>query len=178
MPDGTMVELGWAANVAEIVGASTVVIAVVLGWIEIRQARRERKRKAALDQTRLSSMDWARAVASVWQLPDDVPSRELAEDFETLAAANFVAMGINETAHMLHQEVIQPEDTEGMNWRPVCRVSWRKLRRFVRGTRIAADDEMLFHWFERWAVDLGEEPLEEMDYEAPGASDPGESGGP
>lgn len=173
-----MVELGWAANVAEIVGASTVVIAVVLGWIEIRQARRERKRKTALDLSRSFSMEWARAIAYVWQFPDDVPARELAEDFEALCAANFVAMELNNRAYMFYKGVIHPEELEAENTRPTVRVGWRKLRRFIRGSRIAADDERMFHWFEQLAVELGEKPLEEMDYEAPGASDPGETGGP
>lgn len=167
-----MVELGWAANVAEIVGASTVLVAVLVGWMEVRQARHERRRQTARDQAEvLGSMEWARAISRVWQLPDEIPAREMGEDQELADAANFVAANLNNLGYMVNRGLIEPEDMKGLNWRPTYRMCWRKLRRFVRGTRVGAEDDMMFHWFERMAVDLGGEPLSPLDPGEDGATD-------
>jgi hypothetical protein len=74
----TTLTLGNIANIAEIIGASTIVTGVIFGWIQLRHYRIQQRDAIAqsLMQT-FYSRDLANAIALMQNVPDGIRLSEL-----------------------------------------------------------------------------------------------------
>jgi len=93
--------LSSAANIAEIVGASTIVTGVVFGWIQLRQYRIQQRNSIAQSLTQtFYSRDLAAAIALLQSVPDDISLaalRAMGREYEEAAVTvttSFETMGI------------------------------------------------------------------------------------
>jgi len=98
MPDPT---LATAANIAEIVGASTIITGLVFGWIQLRHFRVQQRDSIAqsLSQT-FYSRDLSASIALLQTVPDGIglaELRDLGREYEEAAVVvttSFETMGI------------------------------------------------------------------------------------
>jgi hypothetical protein len=95
------ISLSSAANIAEIVGASTIVTGVVFGWIQLRQYRIQQRDSIAQSLTQtFYSRDLAAAIALLQSVPDDISLaalRAMGREYQEAAVTvttSFETMGI------------------------------------------------------------------------------------
>ena len=98
MPEFT---LDSAANIAEIIGASTIVTGLVFGWIQLRHYRIQQRDAIAQSLTQtFYSRDLADAIALLQNVPDGISLtdlRAMGSEFEAAAVTvttSFETMGI------------------------------------------------------------------------------------
>lgn len=157
-----MVDLGTLANVAEIVGAVSVVVGLVYAAWEVRRYREEKHRQSgmALWQEIGGSEAWTRAVRRVWRLPDDADPSVIEEDPERSEAANQVATMLNVNGFLIH-EGIMPADLAARSQGGSHLVLWRKIRRWVEAAEEQGGSPDTFIWLRWWIRELAEmEPLD------------------
>ena len=86
-----MYELSLATwgNIAEIIGAGSIVTGLIVGWIQIRHLRTQQRDAVAINLAQtFYSQDLARAISLFQPLPDDISLaqlRELGDDYERAA---------------------------------------------------------------------------------------------
>ncbi|MAG30650.1 MAG: hypothetical protein CL908_07145 [Deltaproteobacteria bacterium] len=93
--------LSSAANIAEIIGASTIVTGLIFGWIQLRHYRIQQRDAIAqsLAQT-FYSRDLAAAIALLQTVPDAIPLAELRakgreyEEAAVTVTTSFETMGV------------------------------------------------------------------------------------
>ncbi len=75
-----MEELATWANIAEIIGAGSIVTGLIVGWIQIRHLRRQQRDAVAINLAQtFYSRDLADAIVLLQQLPDGVSLAEVRE---------------------------------------------------------------------------------------------------
>lgn len=150
MPDLSLSSL---ANVAEIIGASSIVTGLVFGWIQLRHYRTQQRDAIAANLTQtFYSRDLAEALARIQPLPDDVSLaavREMGPEFE--AAAVTVTTSF-ETMGFLVFKRIAPLDLVVDLAGGVITTMLRKLRRFQEELRTEQQQPSWGEWFE-WLGD-------------------------
>ena len=99
--DGIELSLSTAANIAEIIGASTIVTGVVFGWIQLRHYRIQQRDAVAAELMRtFYSRDLAAAIALIQKVPDGVSLAQLRDtgpEYEEAAVTvcmSFETMGL------------------------------------------------------------------------------------
>lgn len=105
----TGIDLAALANLAEIIGAGSIVTGLVFGWIQVRNYRTQQRDTIAinLEQT-FYNQDLARALTLLLPVPDGVTLKELREygDDHINAAitvtTSFETMGVD-----LHSKLIR-----------------------------------------------------------------------
>jgi hypothetical protein len=89
------------ANLAEVIGAGTIVTGLLFGWFQIRQFRIQQRNNVAtnLAQT-FYSADLAKAITLIRNLPDGIPAEDMrakGEEYEYAAViitTSFETMGL------------------------------------------------------------------------------------
>ncbi len=97
----TEITLGTWANIADIIGAGSIVTGLIVGWIQIRHLRRQQRDAVAINLAQtFYSRDLAKAIATLQPLPDGISLaqlRELGPRYEQAAvtvATSFETMGL------------------------------------------------------------------------------------
>ena len=150
-------ELGTLANLAEVFGALAVIVALVLGWIELRHYQRQRADVAAFELARsVQSADFLRAWRTVLSLPADVDAATIRERGAEDACLNLVVAletyGVMVQRGVLPLEII--DDLMGGSIREL----WRRMEPWVRSVRAHQGDE-----FGEW----GQWLMEKLERERP-----------
>lgn len=89
------------ANIADIIGAGSILTGLIVGWIQIRHLRRQQRDAVAINLAQtFYSPDLARAMAMLHKLPDNISLAELramGEEYDEAAvtvATSFETMGL------------------------------------------------------------------------------------
>jgi hypothetical protein len=146
-------DLATLANIAEILGALTIVGGVVFAVAQIREFRTQRRQAVAVELIRsFHSPEFAQAVNLVRELPDGVSAEELrsrgpeyeraavtvSTTYETIALLVFRGM----TSFSMARDL-----TGGL-----AVVMWRKLARWTDSVRAEQDQPSWAEWFQ-WLAD-------------------------
>lgn len=129
-----------------------VVIGVIFGLIQLRQAARARRDHAAVDIVRTVQTQEVRlAVAKILQLPDDVAPEIIRNDPALLAAALAVDSACEMWGCIAYEKVVDHRMLDRMvgGW---IRGTWRRLGRWVEAERIDTRNPNIGEWWQ-WLYD-------------------------
>lgn len=156
------VNLDTLANIAEILGASTIVGGVVFALLQINQMRRQRRDAAAIAFIdSVQNGEFARAYLRVLQLPDDISFAELRErEPKYEEAAIFLATNFETVGLMVYRDLVDFEIVRDLIGDAVVAI-WRKLRRWTFEMREQQHRDTVFDWFEWLAGKLEDDNVEE-----------------
>lgn len=153
-----MYELSLATwgNIAEIIGAGSIVTGLIVGWIQIRHLRTQQRDAVAINLAQtFYSQDLARAISLLQPLPDGISLaqlRELGDDYERAAITLCTSF---ETMGLLAYKRIAPMDIVLDLAGGIVSTMIKKLRRWIEDLREELDQPSWAEWFE-W---LGDQAL-------------------
>ena len=153
-----MYELSLATwgNIAEIIGAGSIVTGLIVGWIQIRHLRTQQRDAVAINLAQtFYSQDLARAISLLQPLPDGISLaqlRELGDDYERAAITLCTSF---ETMGLLAYKRIAPMDIVLDLAGGIVSTMIKKLRRWIEDLRKELDQPSWAEWFE-W---LGDQAL-------------------
>lgn len=157
------VSLQELANLAEIVGASTIVTGVVFGLVQLRQHRSRQRDQIAqsLAQT-FYDQDLARAIALLHELPDGISLAELRARGEAFVVAAVTVTTSFETMGVLVFQRIAPLELVVDLAGGIVMTMHRKLARVQEDLRVEQRQPSWGEWFtwlsDQVARDKGERP--------------------
>ena len=143
-------DLGTAANVATTLA---VVIGVVFGLAQLRQAVRDRRDHAAVDIVRtVQTQEVRRAVGTILRLPDDVDPDVIRSDPALLDAALAVDSACEMWGSMVFEGVVDLHMLDRMvgGW---VRGSWMRVSRWVEHERVASRSPNVAEWWQ-WLYEM------------------------
>jgi hypothetical protein len=146
----TDLPLSGIANIAEIIGASTIVTGLAFGWIQLRQYRVQQRDAVASNLTQtFYNRDLAHAISLSQSVPDGVRLAELqAKGPEFVEAAVTVTTSF-ETMGILVFKRIAPLDLVVDLAGGIITTMLRKLRHFQEDLRVEQHQPSWGEWFER-----------------------------
>ena len=144
------------ANLAEIIGAGSIITGLIVGWIQIRHLRRQQRDAVAINLAQtFYSRDLAAAIALLQPLPDGISLAELralGTEFEQAAitvCTSFETMGLLVYKRIAPMDLVL--DLAGGIVATMC----RKLRQWQEDLREEQEQPSWGEWFE-W---LGDQAL-------------------
>ena len=145
------------ANIADIIGAGSIVTGLTVGWIQIRHLRRQQRDAVAINLAQtFYSHELARAIALLQPLPDGITLaqiRALGEHYEYAALTVCTSF---ETMGLLVYKRIAPMDLVLDLAGGIVGVMTRKLRQWNEDIRAEQRQPSFGEWFE-W---LGDQALQ------------------
>ncbi len=148
-----MEELATWANIADIIGAGSIVTGLIVGWIQIRHLRRQQRDAVAINLAQtFYSRDLADAIVLLQQLPDGVSLAEVRERGREYEQAAVTLCTSFETMGLLVYKRIAPMDLVLDLAGGIVSVMARKLRRWCKDIRAEQSQPSFAEWFE-WLGD-------------------------
>ena len=145
------------SQLAQILGGTAVVIALVFGMVQIHQFRRQRHDVAAIELMRsLQDHEFTHSFRLIYPLPEDMPAEDflgLGNEYEDAAlalGARFESMGL-----LVYRESLPLHLVEEIIGGAVV-LLWRRLRPWVEFHRQEQQHPLLFEWFQWLAERLDE----------------------
>lgn len=151
----TLTEL---ANLAEILGALTLISGAVFGLYQVSEYRKQRREQVASELMKtFYSPELSRAVALIRSLPDDASAEVLREDLGPEGEEAAIQLcTIFETMGVLVHERIAPFTlVEQLAGGMIC-VMHRKLSGWLEAVRIEQEQPSWAEWFQWLAEQLSE----------------------
>jgi len=157
------IPLSTVANIAEIIGAGTIVTGLIFGWIQLRQYRVQQRDAIASSLTQtFYSRDLASAISLLQSVPDGVRLAELrAKGPEYVEAAVTVTTSF-ETMGILVFKRIAPLDLVADLAGGIVTTMLRKLRNLMEDLRVEQRQPSWGEWFE-WLGDQVEHAKTEQE---------------
>ena len=141
-------------NIADIIGAGSIVTGLIVGWIQIRHLRRQQRDAVAINLAQtFYSRDLARSIAILQPLPDGISLAELRELGEEYEQAAITVCTSFETMGLLVYKRIAPVDLVFDLAGGIVSVMCKKLRRWQEDLREEQQQPSWGEWFE-WLGDL------------------------
>ena len=141
-------------NIADIIGAGSIVTGLIVGWIQIRHLRRQQRDAVAINLAQtFYSRDLARSIAILQPLPDGISLAELRELGEEYEQAAITVCTSFETMGLLIYKRIAPVDLVLDLAGGIVSVMCKKLRRWQEDLREEQQQPSWGEWFE-WLGDL------------------------
>ena len=140
------------AAYAEILGATTIVTGLILGWFQIRSYRAQQRDRVAINlvQTFYNS-EFSRAVTLVQELPDHISAKELrARGPEYVEAISVVTMSL-ETMGLLVYKKIATADIAFELAGGMATSMYRKTDQWLEVVRVEQQQPSWAEWFEWFA---------------------------
>jgi hypothetical protein len=152
------------ANIAEIVGAGSIVTALTVGWIQIRHLRAQQRDAVAINLAQtFYNRHLADAIALIQEVPDGISlaeMRALGKEYEKAAITVCTSF---ETMGLLVYKRVAPFDLVLDLAGGIVSVMCRKLRQWQEDIREEQQQPSWGEWFE-W---LGDRALERKDDSEP-----------
>ena len=146
-------------NIAEIVGAGSIVTGLIVGWIQIRHLRNQQRDAVAINLAQtFYSQDLARAIAMLQPLPDGITLVQLRERGDAYEEAAITVCTSFETMGLLVYKRIAPLDLVLDLAGGIVATMSRKLRQWIKDLREEQQQPSWAEWFE-W---LGEQALKQI----------------
>ncbi|HEY6132302.1 MAG TPA: hypothetical protein VIV27_09790 [Halioglobus sp.] len=152
------------ANIADIIGAGSIVTGLIVAWIQIRHLRRQRRDAMAINLAQtFYSHDLARAFALLMPLPDGITLAQMRAMGTNYDEAAFTVATSFETIGLLAFNRIAPMDLVLELAGGIVTVMARKLRQWNEDLRAEQQQPALCEWFE-W---LGDQALNSKSQSTP-----------
>jgi len=153
-----MIELETLANLAEVLGALTIIGGVLFAVIQIRHYRQQLRETATLELMRtFQTSEFAQAFQVLRSLRDDVSSTELqAQQPEVEAAAMSVCAVYETTGVLVFRGILPFQVVEDLTGGAIV-MCWRKLHGWIEETRVEKSNERMFEWFQWLAERFAEQ---------------------
>jgi len=153
-----VIDLDTLANLAEVLGALTIIGGVLFAIVQIRQYRQQLRETATLELMRtFQTSEFAQAFQVLRSLRDEVSSTELHAKQPEVEAAAMTVCAVYETIGVLVFRGILPfqvvEDLTG----GAIVMCWRKLHAWIEETREETSNERMFEWFQWLAERFSEQ---------------------
>jgi len=147
-----MENLAMLANIAEIVGATIVIVGLVFAVLQMRQIRQQRRELAAIELFRFyGNPRFTRAFNRVLHMPDGMTAEELRRDDNGLEdAAMLISSTMENIGVMTHQRIV-PFTVVNHLIGASAIILWNKLRPWTDTLREETDNNFIFEWFQ-WLV--------------------------
>lgn len=139
--------------IVEIITAIAVVVGIVFGLVQVRQAIRNRRDYAAVDIVRtVQTQEVRAAVRRIFDLPMDADPDIVRANPELLAAALAVDSACEMWGCMVFEGVVHHRVVDRMvgGW---VRGTWLRLRPWVESERRLADNPNIAEWWQ-WLFEL------------------------
>ena len=139
--------------VVEVFTAIAVVIGIVFGLVELRQAMRNRRDHAAVDIVRtVQTQEVRQAVRKIFDLPLDADPKLIRNDPAILAAALAVDSACEMWGCMVFEGVVDHQVLDRMvgGW---VRGTWTRLRAWVESERSETQNVNVGEWWQ-WLYEL------------------------
>ncbi len=161
MQDVTLATWG---NIANIIGAGSIVTGLIVGWIQIRHLRRQQRDAVAINLAQtFYSHDLAHAIALLQPLPDGISLTQLRAMGERYEIAALTVCTSFETMGLLAFKRIAPMDLVLDLAGGIVSVMARKLHQWNEDLRAEQQQPSWGEWFE-W---LGDQALQRKSESAP-----------
>ena len=145
-------------NIAEIIGAGSIVTGLIVGWIQIRHLRTQQRDAVAINLAQtFYSQDLARAIAILQPLPDGITLAQMRERGEAYEQAAITVCTTFETMGLLVYKRIAPQDLVLDLAGGIVAIMARKLGQWIRDLREEQQQPSWAEWFE-W---LGDQALKQ-----------------
>jgi hypothetical protein len=149
----TDLPLSTIANIAEIIGATTIVTGLIFGWIQLRHYRVQQRDAVASSLTQtFYNRDLAHAVSLLQTVPDDVRLEELRSKGPEFVEAAVTVTTSFETMGILVFQRIAPLELVVDLAGGMITTMLRKLRLFQEDLRAEQQQPSWGEWFE-WLGD-------------------------
>lgn len=148
--------LSTLANLAEIIGAGSIITGLIFGWFQIRYFRAQQRDAVAINlmQT-FYDQDLAQAIALLQPLPDGIGLEEMrAKGTEYVRAAITITTSFETMGLLVFKRIAQMDLVLDLAGGIVTTMS-RKLRAWQNDIRDAQDQPSWGEWFE-WLGDQAE----------------------
>lgn len=154
------------ANVAEIVGATTIIIGLLFGWAQIREHRNHRRDLVAVDLMKsFYGQDFARAIHTIRSLPDGVSADDLRERGAHVEECAVVVAMTFETMGLLVFQRVAPFSLVRELAGGMVVVMWTKLSSWADTIREEQSQPSWAEWFQWLAEQVSDgSPQEEPAY--------------
>lgn len=141
------------ANVADIIGAGSIVTGLVVGWIQIRHLRRQQRDAVAINLAQtFYSRDLAKSITLLQTLPDGISLQEMRDLGPRYEQAAITLVTSFETMGLLAFKRIAPMDLVLDLAGGIVSVMSRKLRVWQQQLREEQQQPSWGEWFE-WLGD-------------------------
>jgi Tfp pilus assembly protein PilN len=152
------------ANIADIIGAGSIVTGLTVGWIQIRHLRRQQREAVAINLAQtFYSHDLAQAIALLQPLPDGITLTQIRAMGKNYECAAITVCTSFETMGLLAFKRIAPMDLVLDLAGGIVGVMTKKLRQWNEDIRAEQQQPSFGEWFE-W---LGDQALQRKPLSAP-----------
>ena len=156
------ISLATWANIAELIGAGSIVTGLIVGWVQIRHLRRQQRDAVALNLAQtFYSDDLARGLTLLQRLPDDISLAELRERGREYELAAMTVNTSFETMGLLVFKGIAPLELVLELAGGIVMTMNRKLHRFNMEWREEQQQPSFAEWFE-WLANQAAQAKHEM----------------
>ena len=149
----TGISLSTWANIAEIIGAGSIVTGLIVGWVQIRALRAQQADSVAMNLAQaFYDGDFSEALSLMQQVPDGVTREELRAMGKEYEKAAITVITSFETMGLLAYKGIAPMDLVLDLAGGIVSVMCRKLRTWLEHVREEQEQPSFAEWFE-WLGD-------------------------
>ena len=143
--------------IVELISFLAVIAAIIFGYIQIKQIRRQRQDLAAVELVRsFQTSDFTVAFRLLHSLPEDISASEFAaKGTEYTDAAWSLGFAYETTGVLVFREVVPLAAVEDLIG-GVGITLWKRLSPWVHMVRKEQSQEHIFEWFQ-WLVERMEE---------------------
>jgi hypothetical protein len=137
------------ANIADIIGAFSIITGFTFGWIQIRHLRQQQRDAVAINLAQtFYNRDLAEAISMIQCVPDDISLKELRDLGEDYQRAAITISTSFETMGLLIFKRIAPMDLVMDLAGGIVSVMCRKLRQWQKDMREEQQQPSWGEWFE------------------------------
>jgi hypothetical protein len=141
------------ANIADIIGAGSIVTGLIVGWIQIRHVRRQQRDAVAINLAQtFYNHELAQAISLLQSVPDDSSLAQVRAMGEIYQQAAMTVCTSFETMGLLAYKRIAPMDLVLDLAGGIVGVMSKKLRRWTDDIRAEQAQPSFAEWFE-WLGD-------------------------
>ena len=144
------------STIANVATAIAVVVGLVLGILELRRARQERRERASFEVVHaIMTAHWIDSAPLVRSLDESLTPEKLQADRTLLQAAHSVAFILEALGYAVFKGIVLLETVDELVGGSV-RVAWRKLRPYAEHERDRTGSRKSWEWFQWLAERLDE----------------------
>lgn len=140
-------------TVLHVITTTAVVVGVVFGLLEVRQALRTRRDYAAVEVVRsVQAQEIHAAVDTILKLPKDAEPEVIRRDPAMSQAANLVYFASEMFGSIVYEGVVDLHTLDRMvgGW---VRATWQRLRRWVEAERVDNQTPNVAEWWQ-WLYEM------------------------
>lgn len=158
-----MENLAVLANMAEVVGATIVVVGLIFAVLQMKQINQQRRELAAIELFRFyGNPEFTRAYNLVLHMPDNLSAKKMRQDENGLEdAAMLIGSTMENIGVMTHQRIV-PFGVVNHLIGASAIILWHKLEPWTTTLRQETDNDFIFEWFQWLALQLDQHDNQDL----------------